>query len=92
MTLISLFISLLTMLPMQSVPYSVAHRGGHIKGYVPENSPDGVASAKRYGFRAIECDVHYTKDHHQPYYGQRQRPLPYRKTGRIRSNKFCRAS
>ena len=50
------------MLPMQSVPYSVAHRGGHIKGYVPENSPDGVASAKRYGFRAIECDVHYTKD------------------------------
>ncbi len=62
MTLISLFISLLTMLPMQSVPYSVAHRGGHIKGYVPENSPDGVASAKRYGFRAIECDVHYTKD------------------------------
>ena len=62
MTLISLFISLLTMLPMQSLPYSVAHRGGHIKGYVPENSPDGVASAKRYGFRAIECDVHYTKD------------------------------
>ena len=62
MTLISFIISLLTLLPMQSLPYSVAHRGCHIKGYIPENSPDGVAMAKRYGFRAIECDVHYTRD------------------------------
>ena len=62
MTFFSAAISLLSLLPLQSLPYSVAHRGGHIKGYVPENSPAGVASAKKYGFRAIECDVHYTKD------------------------------
>lgn len=44
------------------LPYSVAHRGGHIDGFVPENSVAGVAMAARYGFRAFECDVHYTKD------------------------------
>ena len=42
--------------------YSVAHRGGHVDGLVPENSVAGVFMAKRYGFRAFECDVHYTKD------------------------------
>ena len=47
---------------LQQVPFSVAHRGGHIKGLIPENSVAGVISAARYGFRAIECDVHYTAD------------------------------
>lgn len=45
-----------------AIPYSVAHRGCHINGVIPENCPAGVAMAKKYGFRAIECDVHYTKD------------------------------
>lgn len=45
-----------------AVPYSVAHRGCHIDGLIPENCPAGVAYARRYGFRAIECDAHYTKD------------------------------
>lgn len=44
------------------VPYSVAHRGCHIDGLIPENCPAGVVYARRYGFRAIECDAHYTKD------------------------------
>lgn len=44
------------------IPYSVAHRGAHIDGLIPENSPAGVAMAARYGFRAIECDIHYTRD------------------------------
>lgn len=44
------------------VPYSVAHRGCHIDGLVPENSVAGVAMAARFGFRAIECDVRYTAD------------------------------
>ena len=44
------------------LPYSVAHRGGHIDGFIPENSVSGVKTAARYGFRAIECDVHYTRD------------------------------
>lgn len=43
-------------------PYSVAHRGGHIDGYIPENSVAGVRTAALYGFRSIECDVHYTSD------------------------------
>lgn len=62
MTLISFLVSSLFLLSPQNTPYSVAHRGGHIKGFVPENSPAGVAAAKKYGYRAIECDVHYTKD------------------------------
>jgi len=45
-----------------STPYSIAHRGCHIDGLVPENSIDGVEMAAKYGFRAIECDVHYTRD------------------------------
>lgn len=47
----------------QSVlPYSVAHRGGHVDGLVPENSVAAVHMAKRFGYRAFECDVHYTSD------------------------------
>ena len=49
-------------LPAPDVPYSVAHRGCHIDGLVPENCPFGVEWAARYGYRAVECDVHYTKD------------------------------
>lgn len=44
------------------VAYSVAHRGCHIDGLVPENCPAGVTYAWKYGYRAVECDVHYTKD------------------------------
>ena len=44
------------------VPYSVAHRGCHIDGLIPENCPAGVAYARRYGYRAIECDAHFTSD------------------------------
>jgi len=51
-----------TALAQGRVPMSVAHRGAHIDGLVPENSVAAVAMAARYGFRAIECDVHYTAD------------------------------
>ena len=44
------------------IPFSVAHRGAHIDGLIPENAPSGVEMAARMGFRAIECDVHYTQD------------------------------
>jgi len=44
------------------IPYTFAHRGGHIDGIVPENCPAGVKMAAKYGYRAVECDVHYTKD------------------------------
>jgi len=44
------------------VPYSAAHRGCHIEGLIPENSLAGIAMAAKYGYRAIECDAHYTKD------------------------------
>ena len=47
---------------IESVPVSVAHRGGHIDNYIPENSVAGVRMAARYGFKAFECDAHYTKD------------------------------
>lgn len=43
-------------------PFSIAHRGGHIKDVIPENSIAAVEMAARYGYRAIECDVHYTLD------------------------------
>lgn len=46
----------------EKTPYSIAHRGCHIEGLVPQNSPKGVEYARKYGFRAIECDAHYTKD------------------------------
>ena len=44
------------------VPYTIAHRGGHIDNLIPENSVAAVRMAARYGYRAIECDVHYTAD------------------------------
>lgn len=44
------------------VPVVVAHRGCHLGATVPENSVEGVRMAARYGYPAIECDVHYTKD------------------------------
>ena len=43
-------------------PTVTAHRGGHIKDYIPENSIAGVASAKRFGYDAIECDPKRTSD------------------------------
>lgn len=46
----------------EKMPYSIAHRGCHIKNLIPENSPKGVEYARKYGFRAIECDAHFTKD------------------------------
>jgi len=46
----------------REIPFSIAHRGGHIDGIVPENSIAGVFMAAKYGYRAVECDVHYTLD------------------------------
>ena len=43
-------------------PYSAAHRGAHVDGLIPENSPAGVAMAARMGFQAFELDVRYTLD------------------------------
>ncbi len=42
-------------------PVMFAHRGGHTP-VIPENSLAGVASAKRFGYVGIECDVKYTSD------------------------------
>ena len=61
-----LTLALLALTGLQAVrphyPMPLAHRGGWIKDFVPENSLDGVVSAARYGFPALECDVKYTKD------------------------------
>ena len=59
-----IFLLLAFILPSltSTIPYSVAHRGCHIDDLVHENSPQGVIYARQYGFRAIECDAHYTKD------------------------------
>lgn len=48
--------------PRITYPTAVAHRGCWVKDLVPENCPAGVYLAARYGFWAIECDVHYTAD------------------------------
>lgn len=48
--------------PQISYPTAVAHRGCWVKDLVPENCPAGVRLAARYGFWAVECDVHYTAD------------------------------
>lgn len=54
-------LSCLSALPRR-MPVVVAHRGCHLGATVPENSVEGVRMAARYGYPAIECDVHYTKD------------------------------
>ena len=46
---------------------TVAHRGCHLSRadgtpLIPENCPAAVAMASRYGYKAIECDVRYTRD------------------------------
>lgn len=58
------FLICLFCLPVESrrTPVVVAHRGCHLGSTVPENSVEGVRMAARYGYPAIECDVHYTKD------------------------------
>jgi len=48
--------------PQITYPTAVAHRGCWVKDLVPENCPAGVYLAAKYGFWAIECDVHYTSD------------------------------
>lgn len=48
--------------PQTTYPTAVAHRGCWVKDLVPENCPAGVYLAARYGFWAVECDVHYTAD------------------------------
>ena len=53
--------------PAGEGPYTVAHRGCWLREnsgefYIPENSPAGIAMAKRFGYPAIECDVKYTLD------------------------------
>lgn len=42
--------------------FSVAHRGCAIEDFVPENSLAAVEYARRYGYRAVECDPKYTAD------------------------------
>ena len=44
------------------LPLTYAHRGCWLSGDVPENSVAAVEMARRYGYPAIECDVHFTKD------------------------------
>lgn len=46
----------------QSLPTVFAHRGCWLQDEVPENSVAAVEMAKRFGYKVIECDVHYTKD------------------------------
>ena len=46
---------------------AVAHRGCWLREndgqyYIPENSPNGVEMARRYGYPAVEIDVKYTLD------------------------------
>ena len=48
-------------------PFTIAHRGcwlaaGNGTTVVPENSLDGVRMARRYGYKAIELDPHFTRD------------------------------
>lgn len=43
-------------------PMVTAHRSCWLPDYVPENSTTGVMMAARFGYPAIECDVHYTAD------------------------------
>ncbi|MBQ8046905.1 MAG: hypothetical protein IJ196_03155 [Prevotella sp.] len=43
-------------------PMVVAHRGCWLGTEVPENSIEAVRMAARFGYPALECDVHYTKD------------------------------
>jgi len=43
-------------------PSIYAHRGCWLGTEVPENSIAAVEMAKRYGYKVVECDVHYTKD------------------------------
>lgn len=45
-----------------SAVFSVAHRGCTIGDIVPENSIAAVEYARRYGYRAVECDPKYTAD------------------------------
>lgn len=42
-------------------PEMYAHRGCW-SAVTPENSAEAVRMAKRFGYKGIECDVHYTKD------------------------------
>lgn len=42
-------------------PEMYAHRGCW-SSVTPENSVEAVRLAKRFGYKGIECDVHYTKD------------------------------
>ena len=46
----------------QSLPTVFAHRGCWLQDEVPENSVAAVETAKRFGYKVIECDVHYPKD------------------------------
>ena len=60
--LLTILLLLPVMLDAQNLPVVFAHRGCWLENEVPENSVEAVAMAKRYGYPAIECDVHYTKD------------------------------
>lgn len=51
-----------TLMAQPSLPLTYAHRGCWLSGDVPENSVAAVEMARRYGYPAIECDVHFTKD------------------------------
>jgi len=46
----------------QDFPLVYAHRGCWFGTEVPENSVAAVEMAARFGYPAIECDVHYTAD------------------------------
>ena len=56
------FLTLPALLAQRNLPLTYAHRGCWLSGDVPENSVAAVEMARRYGYPAIECDVHYTKD------------------------------
>lgn len=60
----ALFACVVLTLPLFSREYPrvFAHRGCHLRPFVPENSIDGVEMAKRFGYEVCECDVKYTAD------------------------------
>ena len=61
-SIIALFAVASVSISARKLPSTFAHRGCWLGTEVPENSVAAVEMAKRFGYKVIECDVHYTKD------------------------------
>ena len=62
LTALALLLMAVTVLAQgREYPEMFAHRGCW-SAVTPENSVEAVRMAKRFGYKGIECDVHYTKD------------------------------